>query len=348
MDGVLLGLRASRVPALLVVTWLLAAGPARASQNGDEKERLAREFIASLGQKEWLRAIEIGRSLKELDPENEIVDYNLACAYARAAKADEAIQSLRAAAKSGFSDADHLTADADLESVRAHAEFAAIVERVRKNHEQAREEFERKVEQSEPLIVIPGTVTADRPAPVVVALHPYGGTAETIAARWRKLAADRGAILVAPRAVLATGKGFQWGTVDQADRIVTRALERVRKLHPVDDKCIFLTGFSQGAFMAYGLGLRHAATFRGVIPMAGEWNPAAAALPKEPPAERPRFYIMVGDKDPALESNKQAALDLRGAGFVTQLKVFENLTHEFPPDADAELEQALRFCMGEE
>lgn len=348
MAGVLTGLRASRASALLVVAWMLASGVAEASQNGDEKERLAREFIASLGQKEWLRAIEIGQSLKQLDPENEIVDYNLACAYSRAAKLDEAIQSLRAAAESGFSDADHLAADADLESVRTHAEFARIVERVRKNQEQAREEFERKVEQSEPLIVIPGTVEADKPAAVIVALHPYGGTAESIAARWRKLAADRGAILVAPRAVLATGKGFQWGTVDQADRIVTRSLETVRKLHAVDDKRVFLTGFSQGAYMAYALGMRHAGTFRGVIPLGGEYAPAAAAPPKDLPPERPRFYIMVGDKDPALESNKRAALELRGAGFVTQLKVFENVAHEFPPDADAELERALRFCVGEE
>lgn len=348
MDGVVSGLRALRACALLVVTWMLAAGVARASQNGDEKERLAREFLASLGQKEWLRAIEIGQSLKQLDPENEIVDYNLACAYARAAKPDEAIQALRAAAESGFSDADHLAADADLESVRTHADFTRIVERVRKNRERAREEFERKVEQSEPLIVIPGTVEADKPAAVIVALHPYGGTAELIAARWRKLAADRGAILVAPRAVLATGKGFQWGTVDQADRILTRALETVRKLHAVDEKRVFLTGFSQGAYMAYALGLRHAATFRGVIPLGGEYDPAVASPPKDPPPERPRFYIMVGDKDPALESNKQAALDLRGAGFVAQLKVFKNVAHEFPPDADAELERALRFCVGEE
>ncbi|MBI5434486.1 MAG: tetratricopeptide repeat protein [Planctomycetes bacterium] len=80
----------------------------------------------------WVdRGLAIDRRLVELEPENPTVHYNLACSLALAGESEKALDALEHAALLGYTDADFLSQDDDLMSVRADARFTRLVERLR-------------------------------------------------------------------------------------------------------------------------------------------------------------------------------------------------------------------------
>ncbi|MFM7107242.1 MAG: tetratricopeptide repeat protein [Planctomycetaceae bacterium] len=74
------------------------------------------------------RAVELDRRLVEILPDDFLARYNLACSLARAGRPDEAIDSLSRAILLGYDDLSHMEADADLESLRDHPDFRALVD----------------------------------------------------------------------------------------------------------------------------------------------------------------------------------------------------------------------------
>lgn len=64
-------------------------------------------------------------------PVNDTYWYNLACSYARMAEPARALESLRRAIELGYDDADWMTEDEDLTSLRALPEFADLVNKAR-------------------------------------------------------------------------------------------------------------------------------------------------------------------------------------------------------------------------
>jgi tetratricopeptide (TPR) repeat protein len=73
------------------------------------------------------RAVELDRRLVELLPDDFLARYNLACSLARAGRSDEAIDSLSRAILLGYDDLAHMEADPDLESLRNHPDFQALL-----------------------------------------------------------------------------------------------------------------------------------------------------------------------------------------------------------------------------
>ena len=107
----------------------------------------APELIAGIAMDQGIRYLQIRRYEKaieefkrvlELQPENEIAFYNLACAYAlRSARdgapadKDRAYDALERSIKLGFEDPDHIGKDEDLASLRDDARFHAILEKLK-------------------------------------------------------------------------------------------------------------------------------------------------------------------------------------------------------------------------
>jgi tetratricopeptide (TPR) repeat protein len=73
------------------------------------------------------RAVELDRRLVDLLPDDFLARYNLACSLARAGCSDEAIDSLSRAILLGYDDLAHMEADPDLESLRNHPDFLALL-----------------------------------------------------------------------------------------------------------------------------------------------------------------------------------------------------------------------------
>ena len=335
-----------RAPAswwsLILLCGLVA--PPLWAQTSDDPQQVTLDFETAYRRSDYPRAIDLGLKLVDFFPRESKHQYNLACVYALNGDNDEALKWLSKSAACGFSNLVVFQTDRDLRPLRDSPEYAAALKIVKKNHAQALVEFEKGLKETEPLIVLPPGHDPGKPAPLILALHPFGGTSEWIVDRWRTVAAEFGAILVAPQAVRRQPPGYQWGDAEEADILVTRALRHVFEKHTIDRRRSVLTGFSQGGFLCFVLGPRHSDVFSGVIPVGGGYIRELDAPPEH--IENPqRFFIMVGDKDRAAHGNQEAAKDLEAAGATVKLKVYEGVGHTFPPNRDEELREALRFVL---
>lgn len=342
-----------QIRSAVFAAWLIAAGAAswtwaQEKSAGEQVDvpRLNEAFIRAYNDKEWAKAIELGEKLQAADPKNETHLYNLACVYALGGQGDKAVDAFRRAADDGFPDYELAATDPDLDSIRGKDGYKTGLETIKKNSAKMLESFKEKAAQSEPLIIVPKELDAEKPVPAIVALHGFGGSADRFAEAWKPAAEKAGAILILPRAVLPAGSGYQWGTSDQAGILVSAALEKAKSKHKIDAKRIVLTGFSQGGMLSYTLGLRYADQFAAVIPVCGNYNPLALKDAAESKRRLPRFFIMVGGEDIGLNASRQAERELRDAGAKVSLEVYEGVGHEFPKNRDEELEKALKFALG--
>lgn len=77
------------------------------------------------------RSLEIDRRLVELVPHDCIAHYNLACSLARQGEIDSAIEQLELSIDAGYDDFGHLELDSDLDGLRSHPRFLALLRRHR-------------------------------------------------------------------------------------------------------------------------------------------------------------------------------------------------------------------------
>lgn len=98
--------------------------------NPDDARALYLGAIAlnQLGQGE--RGLEWARRALAMDPEDAGVLYNVACAYAVQGQTEEAIALLEKAIRNGFGQKEWLENDSDLDSLRGHPRFQALLERM--------------------------------------------------------------------------------------------------------------------------------------------------------------------------------------------------------------------------
>jgi len=86
-------------------------------------------ILAELVSKKGLlgRAVDLDRRLVAVLPHDFLARYTLACSLARAGRTDEAIDALSRAILLGYDDLDHMESDPDLESIRTHPDFLALL-----------------------------------------------------------------------------------------------------------------------------------------------------------------------------------------------------------------------------
>lgn len=116
----------SAVAALLllaVVTAAAAAGPQAVDSIGDLQQRIYRSF----DQHRYHAAIDLIDEYLDQRPNDPNMLYNLACARALIGERESAARALRRAVEAGFDSFDHMLADSDLDSIRNHPTYKAIV-----------------------------------------------------------------------------------------------------------------------------------------------------------------------------------------------------------------------------
>ena len=91
------------------------------------------ELLGSLYTKQGRIAdgLRMDRKLVRLQPANPTAHYNLACSLALSRRKADALRSLRDAVKLGYSDLDWMQQDPDLEGLKAHPEFSALLEQLK-------------------------------------------------------------------------------------------------------------------------------------------------------------------------------------------------------------------------
>lgn len=148
-------------------------------------------------------------------------------------------------------------------------------------------EYQRKVADNRKyLLYVPRSVTAGRPAPLVMFFHGGGGHMEQAAKAygWRETAEREGFVVaflngssVFPRGHLATwnaGHCCGYARDEKVDDIafVKNVLQDIQTQIPINSQQIFATGMSNGGMLAHRLACDMADTFRAVAAVAGTDN----------------------------------------------------------------------------
>jgi pimeloyl-ACP methyl ester carboxylesterase len=120
-------------------------------------------------------------------------------------------------------------------------------------------------------VQLPPDYNHARSYPVVFLLRASGDKAENMLARFRKLGAKHGYILVAPNHGDALDYNYKWSTKEHA--AVLDCLRELRRRFQVDSDKVFLLGFRQGGTMAWDIGISHPDQFAGVLTMSGTPQP---------------------------------------------------------------------------
>lgn len=335
------------------VAWIvLAAIFMCLSAQGQDADALRRRLQGAMEAQRWEKALPAALGIVALDPTDATGHYNLGCVLALMGESQAAVEALGQAAILGFSAVTTFRTDSDLESVRAHPDYAAALKLVEENHAQEFAIFKEQADRSEPLIYPPGAAepsTGDshvggKRHPLIVLLHGRGGRAEKMARLWRPSAAKIGAVLVVPEAFEAFGNGFQWGKVDDGVYRVQHAIEYAAQRYPIDHDRVIVAGFSQGAYLSLVSANRDPRRFAGVVAI-GACDTQGFELGTEPFEDPPRVYIGIGSEDRAFGGCRPMAKLYTSAGFEVKLRVYKGYGHVFPQNYQWEFDRAFRFVL---
>ncbi len=346
--------RSTFARAVLVGVCFLPVGPVVRGQSADDDERhsLATDFAQAYRDRDWSRAIQVGRELVEIAPKNDIHAYNLACVYALNGDIDSAGTWLAKAAERGFRHLKRFETDADLVGVRKNTAYATALALVKANQEKAFARLDKKFLKHPPLVVLPSGYDKNVASPLVIALHGYGCRADMMTREWKGMADRIGAILVAPQGVYKVkgGSGYSWfgpGTVDydEADHLVRLTLDLVMKEYEIDKNRLILTGFSQGGYVAYVVSARQPYLFPAVIPMGAGYVAAIDAPERATGSSRPRYYFMIGEHDQSVDQIHDAVEAFKRAGYAVKKRIYPGVGHAFPKNMVQEIHDALDFVL---
>jgi phospholipase/carboxylesterase len=127
--------------------------------------------------------------------------------------------------------------------------------------------------------------------PTIVALHGRGADYSDLPPVVQALNIP-GLLVIAPRAPIKfMAGGYAWYELQDeglpsANSFISSLnrlrnfLREIREIYPVDDKRVFLLGFSQGTVMAYATGLQEHEEFKGIVALSG-YIPTRSGLPLE-------------------------------------------------------------------
>jgi len=77
--------------------------------------------------------LKMDRKLVRLQPDNKTAHYNLACSLALCRRKSDALRALQKAVALGYDDYEWMAKDPDLEALKPHPVFAALLESLRPN-----------------------------------------------------------------------------------------------------------------------------------------------------------------------------------------------------------------------
>jgi phospholipase/carboxylesterase len=189
---------------------------------------------------------------------------------------------------------------------------------------------------------LPAGYEPNYPYPLLVFLHGHGGNEEQILRLAPRLS-RRNYLCIGLRGpqslgIRADGRmGYSWGDSDfhttLVEDYVLRAVEQTRRNYHVHSERIYLAGFSEGATLAYRLGLVFPERFAGVISLNGNIVRRGGPLFRLPEIRQLRVLICHGIANvfvPLSSAQKDFRL-LYTAGLPVRMHTYP-ATHRLHPD----------------
>jgi len=318
------------------------------------------EAIKSYNEKDYVRSASAYLSYVKHNNSDAIALYNLACCFGLMGDSVRAAAFLMASWGKGYRDIQHIRQDTDFDPVRGSSVFKNAMDELEKKAlvgTKGKNKVYVPVATLLPCyVIVPEDYDAEERYPLVIGLHGYGSNYERFSDLFRRDPKSDTAgidfIYAAPCAPYpitgGTEPGYSWTlreedldekTIWMDSDYITSLLRELIKSYNVDTTRVYLLGFSQGASMAYNIGLNHPELFRGVIAFGGWFDSTMVSAEALKKAKGMRVFIAHGNSDKAvpIEASLDAYRRLKDAGLDVQLNQFEG-GHEVPP-------QTLRFAI---
>jgi serine protease Do len=159
---------------------------------------------------------------------------------------------------------------------------------------------------------------------LLVWIHPGGDAMEAATYNnWRAICDRRGLILLGPKAAEP-----RWNP-NEAE-FVKDAVAEIREKYNIDERRVFLHGYTDGAAFAYHLAFKYRDVFRGLSPAA---MPITERPPENKPDARLAFHLVCGADDPMREAVEATATVLKRMKFPVSVTTVDGLGRDYPPEA---------------
>ena len=306
-------------------------------------KQLEKEIYELFAKKDYASAAQSCRKLVELEPSSADAQYNLACALARTGEKDGALAALSKSIEFGFSDVGHMNEDDDLTSIRTEKTYAELIEKAREKEKNA--PFEKGAE-------IPGTkivenlpdgglryrvrmspTETEKPARLIVWLHPSGGSMNNVVEALSPLFIKRGFALV-----VMTRKQWAGWTGPEQEQLLNKTLPDVGKIKGITVEKPILLGFSAGGQAALTMWQSNPDKFSALILDAAypidteqyaQGKVAAMQLPKNDAIKTTPIFAICGSKDGGTQMWTKVRADWLAAGIPLTLKVVPDGVHQW-------------------
>jgi predicted esterase len=189
------------------------------------------------------------------------------------------------------------------------------------------------------LLYIPKSAAPDRASPLVLYLHGATGSEQQGIKRLSSLSDQLGFVLLSPASEETTWDAIQSG-YGRDFRLIDNALAATFESCSIDPDRIAVSGFSDGASYALGLGLSNGELFGSVAAFSPGFIPPGTSL-----SGKPRIFISHGRDDSILpidSSSRRLVPELKRAGYNVTFREFDG-PHAVPPEIAAE---AMRWFVG--
>ena len=210
------------------------------------------------------------------------------------------------------------------------------------------------------LLYYPESYQADRDTDLLIILHGNGGNAASFARIWDAFA-DPSFIMAVPQGAYDVSGGshrgramFSWYYLTDsraiwkmadplAEESVENVIDAVRAAQRINR--VFILGFSQGASLAYAVGIKNHGKVDGIIALAGIFPQESLTADQVAAARHLPVFVARGDRDTRVS---QAVMDhqrkiLRDNGYDLTDHAFRG-GHELPPDLLARVQEWMKDC----
>ncbi len=308
--------------------------------------RKEKVLFSLYGSKEYEEAFSMAERLIKEYPSKGSILYNYAYSIkSLMGDADGALRLMEEAVEKGYwSDPKRLEADSDLKSLQGDTRFTHVLELNAKLAEEGRKKASPVLKIIEP----EAGGKAEKPLPLLIALHGNTQSAEDAAEEW-KFMAEKGWLVGVPQSSqeLIAG-GYVWNDFIKAIPEVKSHLEQIEKNHNIDKGKIVVAGFSMGGALAAKMCIEQLIPCRKFIlvgPYIKEPSGFAPAIRAFAPGGG-RGYVLVGENDSeCLDGARNLYELLKSNGVDCRLNVLKNLAHEYPDDFPSHAEAILKFLL---
>jgi phospholipase/carboxylesterase len=178
-------------------------------------------------------------------------------------------------------------------------------------------------------LYVPETYRESRAWPLIVALHGGYSHGRDFLWTWLREARSRGYFLFSPT---SAGRTWSIGAIESDAQPLLKKLDLIQSEYRIDPSRILLTGMSDGATFALGMGLGESMPYSAIAPVSGVLPPVDLSH-----ARGRRIYWVHGEQDWMFPVGRavHACRRLKEAGIDVALKVVHDLSHAYPREQNS-------------